>query len=106
MSIAITIKTLNTPAAQKYCSAFEDLKREIKRKSFHRATFIRERNLPKDFILACTKLNLIATLGNSQYYVTYLYPCDIMMGKAISLEISKLNELRKQHYNQRNRIAS
>lgn len=98
-----SLRTLNTAAAQKYCTAFEDLRKEIARKSFRRSTFLIERNLPADFIKACENIKLIASIGKSYYVVIYPYECDIMMGKIISLEITKINTLRKQHYNQRNR---
>ena len=97
-----SVKTLNTTAAQKYCIAFEDLRKAISRKCFIRSRFLIERNLPADYIKACENLRLIAPLGNSNFTVVYQYTCDIVIGKVISLEITKINELRKQHYNQRN----
>lgn len=95
--------TINTETAEKYCTAFEVLRKKIRRESLEVEKFYRECKLPSNYIRACEQLGFIKRLSKGKFVVKLETQCTKFYGKLISIEICNIERIRKQHFNQVNK---
>lgn len=88
---------------KKYSEAFRVLRNQIERKELDHQKFLNEYELPANFIKACVSLHLINRIKHGVYSVYYKCESNICIGKMISREISVIEKIRKQHFNQTNK---
>lgn len=97
------MKPLHTIATTKYAEALRALHKAIESGKFNSSEFIREYNLPQNFLRACCNLNFVGRCYSGKYTVAMHEKIKDVHGRMLSLEIVHIEKIRKMKFKAKNK---
>lgn len=99
------MKNLHTFATSKYANALRSLHKAIETNRFNQNEFLRENELPQNFLKACCNLNFVGRCYNGKYTIALHQEIKDIHGRMISIEIAHIEKIRKMNYIAKNKAA-
>lgn len=99
------MKNLHTHSTHKYAEALIELRKRIEKDNLNHNVFLRELELPQNFIKACCNLNLIGRCYNGKYTIAFNGEIKEIHGRMISLEIIHIEKIRRMQFENKNKMS-